>query len=63
MKHIVIEDKSDCCGCYACFAICQKEAIEMKTDEEGFVYPVVNIEKCIDCTMCLKVCPQKVEAQ
>ena len=29
----------------------------MKEDEEGFRYPVVDTEKCIDCHLCEKVCP------
>ena len=28
--------KEDCCGCTACYAICLKNAIQMKEDEEGF---------------------------
>ena len=51
-------DKSsyDCCGCSACYAICPKEAISMQYDNLGFLYPVVNHEKCIDCGKCNKVC-------
>lgn len=29
----------------------------MQADEEGFLYPVVNAELCIDCGLCEKVCP------
>ena len=29
----------------------------MKKDEEGFVYPKVDYDKCIHCEMCIKVCP------
>ncbi|KGK89557.1 4Fe-4S dicluster domain-containing protein [Clostridium sp. HMP27] len=53
---ILYEKKEDCCGCTACYAICPKDAISMKTDEEGFVYPVINESKCVRCYMCLKVC-------
>lgn len=56
---ILYERKEDCCGCTACYAICPKNAISMQPDEEGFVYPVVDVEKCIRCYMCLKVCPIK----
>lgn len=54
---IKIEDKSKCCGCYGCYNICPKDAIEMKSDEKGFKYPVVNKEKCVNCHLCEKVCP------
>lgn len=56
---VLYENKVDCCGCSACYAICPKSAIEMKEDEEGFEYPVIDAEKCIRCYMCLKVCPIK----
>lgn len=51
--------KEECCGCSACYAICPKEAISMSEDEEGFLYPKINIDKCIKCYSCLKVCPFK----
>lgn len=54
---IKIKDKKDCCGCYACYSICPKQCITMKADEEGFWYPVVNQDKCINCNLCKKVCP------
>lgn len=56
---ITINDKSQCCGCTACASICPKKCIEMKWDNEGFLYPVVDVEKCIKCGRCDKVCPVK----
>ncbi|NGU73150.1 4Fe-4S dicluster domain-containing protein [Clostridium perfringens] len=56
---IEVRDKKDCCGCAACKQICPKKCIEMKYDEEGFEYPVVNILSCIDCGLCESVCPIK----
>lgn len=60
---IEIKSKKDCCGCSACYSICPKICIEMKSDEEGFLYPNVNKDLCIDCGLCEKVCPiiNKVE--
>lgn len=55
---IVINDKSKCCGCTACYNICPKSAIEMVFDNEGFKYPQINHEKCIDCGLCDRVCPE-----
>lgn len=49
-------EKKDCCGCGACFNACPKNAITMKKDEFGFVYPDIEQEKCIDCKACQKVC-------
>ena len=54
---IQINSKKNCCGCYACYNICSKNAIIMLEDEKGFKYPKINIEKCINCGLCEKVCP------
>lgn len=54
---IQIKDKFNCSGCSACFNICPKNAIEMKEDDEGFKYPIVNKKRCINCGMCEKTCP------
>ena len=48
--------KEDCCACGACVNICPKNAITMKKDKYGFLFPSVDSEKCIDCQMCRKVC-------
>ena len=54
---INITNKFDCCGCNACGDICGKHAISFVTDNEGFWYPEVNKELCVDCGLCDKVCP------
>ncbi len=52
-------DKNTCCGCGACRAICSAGAIEMRADEEGFLYPVIDPSKCVRCRKCLQVCTFK----
>lgn len=54
---IKIQNKQDCCGCTACVQHCPKHCISLKEDEEGFLYPIVNKNICIDCGLCEKVCP------
>ena len=54
---IKIIDKKDCCGCHACASVCAKRSITMQEDNEGFLYPVVNVSTCTDCGLCEKVCP------
>lgn len=46
-----------CSGCTACAQICHKKAIEMKADCEGFFYPHIDMEKCVNCMKCEKICP------
>lgn len=54
---IEIKDKAKCSGCHSCMNICPKNCIEMKVDKEGFWYPEVDKEKCIECGLCEKRCP------
>lgn len=55
---IHITNRQDCCGCAACAQRCPKQCISMKEDAEGFLYPTVDTEVCIDCGLCEKVCPE-----
>lgn len=54
---INIINKGNCTGCSACYSVCTHAAIEMKPDNEGFLYPHVNQGKCINCGLCETVCP------
>lgn len=60
---IDIREKKQCCGCTACVNICPKQCIEMQEDEEGFLYPSVNQDICIDCGLCEKICPELNQKQ
>ena len=53
-----IKDKTDCNGCCACVDICPPVSITLKTDEEGFWYPEINLETCTDCGLCDRTCPE-----
>jgi coenzyme F420-reducing hydrogenase beta subunit len=55
---ILITKKQNCSGCKACYNICPEKCIEMFIDEEGFWYPKANEDKCIQCGLCEKVCPE-----
>lgn len=52
-------DKTECFGCEACLQVCNKSAIHMQEDSEGFRYPVVDLTKCINCGLCRNVCPHE----
>lgn len=46
-----------CYGCSACALICPQNAIEIKRDPDGFIKPQLNRQKCVECSLCRKVCP------
>lgn len=54
---INIIDKTKCTGCTACQQICPKKCISMQEDVEGFLYPKADVNICIECGLCEKVCP------
>lgn len=51
-------DIENCTGCEACYNVCPKNAISFKKNKYGFGYPVINDNKCINCGICNKSCPQ-----
>ena len=55
-NHIVIGKKKDCTGCGACEYVCPKQAITLNSDKEGFLEPAVDINKCVDCGLCIANC-------
>lgn len=56
---IDIQYKKDCCGCSACASVCPKQCIIMVRDKEGFLYPKVDEETCVNCGLCEKVCNER----
>lgn len=41
----------------ACVDVCPKRAVLVRADSEGFRYPEIERELCIDCGRCNAVCP------
>ena len=59
MGVVLFENKSDCCACGACLNVCSKSAISMKPDAEGFLYPEIDPNKCVECGVWKRVCKYK----
>lgn len=53
---ILFAEKKDCCGCWACVNVCPHQAIQMKEDQYGFLYPQIDESLCVGCGLCRKVC-------
>lgn len=54
---IKIDNIKECSGCYACYSACPKGCISMEENDEGYLYPNINKNKCINCGICEKKCP------
>ena len=55
--------KDVCTGCMACVKSCPVNCISYSKDEEGFYYPVVETQKCVDCSKCVGVCPAEKDVK
>lgn len=47
---------NDCTGCGVCVYSCPRNAIQMFETEEGFWYPEINPDECIECDSCNRNC-------
>lgn len=50
-------EKEICSGCAACYNVCHHNAIDMLADACGFIYPRIDVSKCVDCKLCWQTCP------
>lgn len=56
MSLKILDIKNECTGCGACVSACPNQALNLSYNEEGFYFPKLEIEKCIDCKLCERVC-------
>lgn len=49
---------NECTGCSGCANVCPKQCIQMMEDNEGFLHPSINHDRCIECHACQRVCPE-----
>ena len=57
MNNISLLEKNRCTGCQSCSMICPHHCIEMQENQEGFLYPTIDLERCTNCGVCVKRCP------
>ena len=57
MNNITILEQNRCLSCRSCEQSCSFSAVSFIENKEGFLYPVVNFQKCINCGKCVMHCP------
>ena len=56
-----LANRTVCTGCGSCYNTCQHGALEMREDNEGFFFPEVKIDLCVECGLCSRSCPELQE--
>lgn len=58
MNHVLRKiPPNKCTGCFLCHDICNKGAIKLSIDENGYYKPYVNENACVNCGLCSRKCP------
>jgi ferredoxin len=58
----LVKDLQQCSGCGVCASVCPINAITMREDSMGFVYPDISSAMCVSCGKCVEICPYGKEA-
>ena len=48
---------NECTGCGACYNICPHHSIRMTESSEGFLFPHIDSDLCVECGLCQRGCP------
>lgn len=52
----MISIDKNCTACGACAQVCPASCIGLLEDVDGFIYPVLDDKKCIECNLCVNSC-------
>lgn len=55
--YLTTGEKIYCSGCRSCEQVCTQNCVTIEYDNEGFLYPTISKEKCINCGLCIRSCP------
>ena len=56
---VVNEEPNKCTGCQKCSYICPTNAVRMKICKDGFLYPDIDVNRCIKCGLCIDNCHEE----
>lgn len=51
-----VGEYADCYGCGTCSLVCSKVAIKIEENSLGFLHPIVDKTRCVECGLCLNTC-------
>ena len=57
-KREILHLGARCTGCFACQNACPYVAISFNEYNDGFYYPSIDTNRCINCGLCDKICPR-----
>lgn len=52
----LICEREKCTACAACVQVCPKECIILQENTDGFLYPYIDENYCVNCGLCKRVC-------